>query len=166
MSAERSTEATPREAGRGETPVVPAPRTSRELATMLWAGWPFADPSWAYHEPSLPAGVPIRIEELVEGGQVIIRAELPGVDPANDIEVVVDEGVLTIRANRHEKQEERNSRGYRTEFRYGSFVRQVQLPKGTSAEVVSATYSDGVLEVRMPAPAPGGTARKIDVERA
>lgn len=165
MSADTPTGPAPGGTARTETPVAPAPRTSRDLATMLWAGWPFADPSWAWHEPDLPAGVPIRIEELITADQVIIRAELPGVDPAKDIKVVVDEGMLTIRANRRENTQERTSRGFRTEFRYGSQVRQVQLPKGTSTEVVSATYSDGVLEVRMPAPAPGGKARRIDVER-
>jgi len=160
-----SSPATQEVAGHAETPVAPAPRTPRDLATLL-SGWPFAEGAWAWPDQTAPAGTPIRVEELVENDQVVVRAELPGVDPAKDIEVVVDEGILSIRAVRHETSSERTARGYRSEFRYGSFVRQVRLPKGTNAEVVSATYRDGILEVRMPAPAPGSTARRIDVEHA
>ena len=82
----------------------------------------------------------------------MIRAELPGVDPDRDIDVSVDNGVLTIAAERQESNREQLEKGYRSEFRYGSFVRQVRLPAGTSAEVVSAAYKDGVLEIRMPKP--------------
>ena len=56
-------------------------------------------------------------------------------------------------------------KGYRSEFRYGSFVRQVRLPARTSAEVVSAAYKDGVLEIRMPKPPPEATSRRIQIER-
>jgi Hsp20/alpha crystallin family len=56
-------------------------------------------------------------------------------------------------------------RGYRSEFRYGSFVRQVPLPAGTSAEVVSAAYNDGVLEIRLPKPTPEAASRRIQVQR-
>lgn len=149
-----------------ETAVAPSPRTPRELATLMFAGWPFTDSAWAWPDQTAPAGAPIRVEELVENEQVVVRAELPGVDPEKDIEVTVEDGILTIRAERRETSEDRTARGYHSEFRYGSFVRQVRLPKGTSAEVVSAAYRDGVLEVRMPAPVADRTVRRIDVERA
>jgi HSP20 family protein len=144
---------------------VPAPRTPRDLVEMLWGGWPFGDVGWPFGERATTAGNLIRVEEVIENDQVVIRAELPGVDPDEDIEVTVDEGVLTIKAERREQAEDRTGRGYRTEFRYGSFVRRVPLPKGTSAEVVSATYKDGVLEVRMPAPVAEAPGRRITVER-
>ena len=167
MSTETSSSPATREvAGHAEMPVVPVPRTSPDLDTLMLSGWPFAEGTWAWPDQTAPAGAPIRVEELVENGQVVVRAELPGVDPDKDIEVGVDEGVLIVRVVRHQRSTDRTARGYRSEFRYGSFVRQVRLPKGTTAEVVSATYHDGVLEVRMPAPAPGGTVRRIDVERA
>ncbi len=149
-----------------ETAVTLEPRTPRDLASLMFAGWPFGESTWAWPDLTPPTSAPIRVEEAIEDGQVVVRAEIPGVDPEKDIEVVVDEGVLTIRARKEEKKDQRSARGYRTEFRYGSFERRVRLPKGTSAEVVSASYRDGVLEVRMPAPAAGGTARKIDVQRS
>ena len=139
-------------------------RTSRDLVNRLWTGWPFDENTWAWPQPATGSPAPVRVEELVADGQVVIRAELPGVDPA-DIEVLVDQDVLNVRAERHEHTEDKSASGYRTEFRYGSFERQVRLPQGTSAEVVSATYTDGVLEVRMPAPAPVTGARRVEVER-
>lgn len=139
------------------------PRTSQQVAKQVWTAWPFDDGSWAWPHPSA-SNAPLRVEEMVDDGQVVVRAELPGVDPV-DIEVLVDDGVLTVRAERHESQQDRSARSYRTEFRYGAFERQIRLPQGATAEVVSATYRDGVLEVRMPAPAPASGTRRIEVER-
>ncbi|HWI01561.1 MAG TPA: Hsp20 family protein [Propionibacteriaceae bacterium] len=55
--------------------------------------------------------------------------------------------------------------GARSEFRYGSFVRQVRLPKGTGPDVISAAYRDGVLEIRMPKPSGEPTKQRIQIER-
>jgi len=113
-------------------------------------GWPFRD---------------IKVEEFVDGNHLVIRAELPGVDPDRDIDVSIDNGVLTIAAERQESNREKVEKGYRSEFHYGSFVRQVRLPAGTSAEVVSAAYKDGVLEIRMPKPTPEAASRRIQIQR-
>jgi HSP20 family protein len=95
----------------------------------------------------------------------VIRAELPGVEPDRDIDVSVDNGVLTIAAERQESNRKKLDKGgYRSEFRYGSFMRQVRLPAGTSAEVVSAAYKDGVLEIRMPKPGEAAF-RRIQIQR-
>ncbi|KAE8764123.1 Hsp20 family protein [Georgenia thermotolerans] len=120
---------------------------------------------WPFREAGRPAGVPIRVEEVREGDQLVVRAELPGVDPEKDIDVTVDEGVLTIRAQRQERTEDKQADSYRSEFRYGQFERQIRLPKGTSPDVVSASYRDGLLEVRLPIPAEEPSARRIDVQR-
>jgi HSP20 family protein len=144
---------------------IPVPRMPRDLIQLLWGGWPFSEVAAPFRDMEAPAGVPIRVEEVIENDQVVIRAELPGIDPEKDIEVTIDEGVLTIKAERRQDREEKTERGYRTEFQYGKFVRQVRLPKGTTAEVVSAGYRDGVLEVRMPAPVAGPAGRRIQVER-
>lgn len=144
---------------------IPAPRTPRDLVDLLWAGWPFGDLGWPFGERAAAAADLIRVEEVIENDQVVVRAELPGVDPDRDIEVTVDEGVLTIKAERREQAEDRTGHGYRSEFRYGRLVRRLRLPRGTSAEVVSATYKDGVLEVRMPAPVAETPGRRISVER-
>ncbi|BCW19358.1 Hsp20/alpha crystallin family protein [Pseudarthrobacter enclensis] len=95
----------------------------------------------------------IRVEELVDGNTLVVRAELPGIDPDKDVDVSVADGVLTIKAERQEKSEHKDKDGYRSEFRYGSFVRRLPLPGGVQQNDVTASYKDGLLEVRAPLPA-------------
>jgi HSP20 family protein len=132
-------------------------RWPRDL-TDLWGGWqPFGAMNWPFRD--------IKVEEFIDGEQLVVRAEVPGVDPDRDIDVSVDNGVLTIAAERRESSREKLDKGLHSEFRYGSFVRQVRLPAGTSPEVVSATYKDGVLEIRMPRPSAEAASRRIQIQR-
>ena len=132
-------------------------RWPRDL-TDLWGGWqPFGAVNWPFRD--------IKVEEFTDGEQLVVKAELPGVDPERDIDVSVDNGVLTIAAERRESNREKFDKGVHSEFRYGSFVRQVRLPAGTSPEVVSATYKDGVLEIRMPKPSAEAASRRIQIQR-
>ncbi|ACL39683.1 heat shock protein Hsp20 [Pseudarthrobacter chlorophenolicus A6] len=95
---------------------------------------------------------PIRVEEFVDGKNLVIRAEMPGVDPDNDIEVTMEDGALKIHAERQEKEEHKDNGRYRSEFHYGSFSRSIPLPEGVKEEDVKASYTNGVLEVRAPMP--------------
>jgi HSP20 family protein len=132
-------------------------RWPRDL-TDLWTGWqPFGAMNWPFRD--------IKVEEFIDGEQLVVRAELPGVDPERDIDVSVENGVLTIAAERKESSREKFDKGFHSEFRYGSFVRQVRLPAGTSPEVLSATYKDGVLEIRMPKPSAEAATRRIQIQR-
>ncbi len=88
----------------------------------------------------------IRVEERLEKGTYTLRAELPGVDPAKDVDISVREGQLTIKAERSERKEE----GTRSEFHYGSFYRSVPLPSGAKEDAIEATYTDGILTVSVP----------------
>lgn len=92
----------------------------------------------------------IRVEEIHEDGALLVRAELPGVDPDKDIEVTATDGVLQIRAHREHREHVEEDGRNRTEFRYGSFLRQLALPTGAVEDDVTATYHDGILEVRVP----------------
>ncbi len=93
----------------------------------------------------------MHLEEFREDGMLVVRAELPGIDPDRDVEITVAEGTLCIRAERRERHEERGNGGfYRSEFRYGQFTRTLALPSGVTAGDVSADYTDGILEVRVP----------------
>ena len=92
----------------------------------------------------------VKVEETVEDGVHVVRAELPGIDPEKNVEIDVTDGLLHIGAEREERSEEARGEGYRTEFRYGRFERTIRLPEGTSADAITASYKDGILEVRMP----------------
>lgn len=95
-------------------------------------------------------GEAIPVEEFVDDDDLVIRAELPGVDADDDIDVAVDDGRLSIRARRERREETKDEHSFRSEFHYGSFRRSMPLPKGTEADDVKATYRDGILEVRVP----------------
>ena len=88
----------------------------------------------------------MRLEDETKEGLYEVRAELPGVDPIEDIEVTVRDGRLTIKALRTRTTE---SNGL-SEFSYGSFTRTVSLPAGADEDDISATYDRGILTVLVP----------------
>ncbi|MGF1662888.1 MAG: Hsp20/alpha crystallin family protein [Kineosporiaceae bacterium] len=155
----------------GQRSGVSAVRSPRELFELVQAGWPFGQAGWPWREAgpwrdlAESGGHLIRVEESTEDGTRVVRAELPGVDPGKDVSVTIEDDTLVISARREERSESRDSEGYRSEFRYGSFTRHVRLPRGTTPEVVSATYRDGVLEVRLPVGPTGEAPRRIPVSR-
>jgi HSP20 family protein len=110
----------------------------------------------------------IRVEQFLDGNTLVVRAEVPGIDPEKDVDVSVADGMLHIKAEREEKSEQKSKNGYRSEFRYGSFTRTIALPPGAREEDVTASYKDGVLEVRAPAPeqAPASGKRKIQINHS
>ena len=92
----------------------------------------------------------LRVEELADGDTLVVRAELPGIDPDKDVEISMHDGMLHIRAERRESSESKDKAEYRSEFRYGMFERTLPLPTGVTESEVKATYKDGILEVRLP----------------
>lgn len=108
----------------------------------------------------------IRLEEFDEESTHVVRAEMPGIDPDKDVEISIDHGLLTVRAERrHEEKSEKKGR-FHSEFSYGAFSRTVRLPAGATEDDVQATYRDGILEIRFPTAGGQATARTIPVTRA
>ena len=108
----------------------------------------------------------IKVEEFREDGAMVVRAELPGIDPDKDVELTVENGYLTLHAERHEEnKEEKGKERYYSEFKYGSFTRVIPLPPGATDADVKATYSDGILEVRLPVDAAKAETYKVPVTR-
>lgn len=101
----------------------------------------------------------IRVEDFVQEGTYVLRAELPGVDPDRDIDLEVNADSLTISGQRQEEQRDRNHH----EFHYGSFSRTVPLPRGIKPEDVKASYTDGVLEVRIPIPTETQQTQRVPI---
>jgi HSP20 family protein len=101
---------------------------------------------WFDTDFAVRAGHLIRVEDRLSDKEYLLRAELPGLDPGKDIQVTVDEGILTITAERREEEHTRT----RTEFRYGALQRSVRLPAGSDTEHVVARYTGGILEVTVP----------------
>jgi HSP20 family protein len=101
-----------------------------------------AFPSFSGLRPAFDTRL-MRLEDEIKDGRYEVRAEIPGVDPAEDIEITMRDGQLTIKAERSEKKEFDG----RSEFSYGSFVRTVSLPAGADEDDVKATYDKGILTV-------------------
>ena len=108
----------------------------------------------------------MRIEEFVEKGESVVRVEMPGVDPERDLDISVTDGVLRIHAERTKETKDEAEGRTRSEFRYGSFTREVELPAGASEDDVKASYRDGIIEVRVPVKeAVVAASRKIPIAK-
>jgi predicted unusual protein kinase regulating ubiquinone biosynthesis (AarF/ABC1/UbiB family)/HSP20 family molecular chaperone IbpA len=124
---------------------LPRPQAPARFRTMFpdladWLESPWTGP------PPFPTGQAFRLEETIRDECYVIRAELPGLDPENDIEITVDGQILTIRAERRQQ----DSGPHRSEFRYGSLTRTVRLTSRVDAADVTARYEKGVLEISIP----------------
>lgn len=108
----------------------------------------------------------IRVEEEMVDGKLVIRAELPGIDPDKDVDIAIKDDMLTLRAERKQRAEAQTAGGFRSEFRYGSFQRMLSLPKGCTAADVVAEYKDGILVVTVPVPVMESEAHKVPVTKA
>ena len=140
---------------------VPRPQAPARFRTMFpdladWLESPWTGP------PPFLAGQVFRLEESIRDDRYVIRAELPGLDPENDIDVTVDGRILTIRAERRQQA----NGPHRSEFRYGSLTRAVKLPAGVDPADITARYDKGVLEVSVPVRAVKPEGTRIPVEDA
>ncbi|APX04215.1 Hsp20/alpha crystallin family protein [Arthrobacter sp. QXT-31] len=128
------------------------------------AGSDISEPFRRFLEGDL--GSWLRVEEYREDGTMVVKAEVPGIDPDKDVDITLVGNELQIDVRHEEKTEHKDKRGYRTEFRYGNFSRTIALPAPVDEKDIRASYNDGVLEVRIPVPDdPTGASRKIPVAR-
>ena len=117
------------------------------------------DPVWSgrgRRGPLAPA-----IETFVRDDKLVVRADLPGIDPAA-VEIAVEGNLLTIKGERKWTAEGSEPERSYSEVAYGSFERVLTLPQGVDPQSVEASYKDGVLEVTMKAPS-AMVARKVPI---
>jgi HSP20 family protein len=88
---------------------------------------------------------------LETDSELVLRADLPGIDE-DDVEIEVKDGVLVVSGERAAEHEEKGEGFHRVERAFGRFSRSLTLPQGVDAGKVAATFSNGVLEVRVPKP--------------
>lgn len=136
-------------------PVQHRPRSFFPELSEIFEGFP----SWASLRPAFGNQV-IRVEDEMKDGNYEIRAEIPGVDPAKDVDITVRDGLLTIKAQRTEKKE---SAG-RSEFSYGTFMRSVTLPAGADQDAIKASYDKGILTVSVPVTEAQAVEKHVAVE--
>lgn len=103
------------------------------------------------------------VDVIDEKNQYIVKAELPGVK-RKDIDVSINNGVLTINAERRMEEESKDEKGQviRRESRYGSYVRSMTLDNTVDVKSVKADYKDGILKLVLPK-SEEAKPQKIDV---
>jgi len=103
------------------------------------------------------------LDVLQEDGDIVVRAELPGVKQ-EDVDITFHNGVLTISGVRKAEEQKEGSGYYVRERRYGSFRRSMSLPQDVNESNISARFEDGVLEVRVAGAAAVQEPRRIQIQ--
>ncbi len=101
-------------------------------------------------DESLTFGTWLPPVDIVDNGsEIVIEAELPGMKK-EDIDIRVENNVLTLHGQRKREHEEKTKDFFRSERVYGSFTRSFTLPATVAVDKIDATYKDGVLRVVLP----------------
>ena len=91
------------------------------------------------------------VEVFQRGDELVVRADLPGLDK-DDVDVEISDDAVTIRGDRKQEHEEEREGYYRSERSYGSFYRMIPLPEGAIADSATANFNNGVLEITVQVP--------------
>ena len=118
-------------------------RTMENTVNRLWRGFggEVADPA--------VEGWNVPLDVAREGDNILVHASLPGVDPEN-IDVSIEDNVLTIKAATHSDMERKEGEYLMRERRTGSFHRALRLPDTVDTERIQPTCKNGVLTITIP----------------
>lgn len=111
--------------------------------------------------PAFGKGLSIPVEVSEKDEMVLVRVELPGLDP-KDIDIQVKQGQLRISGEKKETTSSEKEKIHYREVRYGSFYRSIPLPARVDDDQAKARFKDGVLTVELPK-SPEAQPRKITV---
>ena len=98
---------------------------------------------------SVPEGTSLPLDIIEKDGRILVRASLPGVRPEN-VDVSIDNGILTIRGELRFDEEHKDAKVYRREISTGTFARSIRLPEETDVSQVEATFDNGFVTVTIP----------------
>ena len=125
--------------------------------TDAWWTGALAPAGWSAWLPLPTQG--IRIEAYLDGDRHVVRAELPGIDPAKDVHITYLDGTLRLQVERTREHRDKVC----SEFHYGSFTRTIELPRGVREDDIAATYTDGILQVTVKVGEPEQAAKRVPV---
>lgn len=106
---------------------------------------------WRYENRLADASWIPTLETFRKDEKIVVRADLPGLTK-DDIDIEVEDDMLTISGERSEETRDDRDDFYRTERTYGRFFRAIPLPDGVEADKIDAAFTNGVLEVTIPTP--------------
>ena len=106
-----------------------------------------------------------KVDVRQRGSELVISADLPGVDPS-DVTAEVTEDAVVITGQRREEKVEDSGDVYKVERKFGEFFREIPLPQGAIVDQARASFKDGVLEISVPAPpAQASRGRRLEIEK-
>ena len=105
----------------------------------------------------------IKVDVYETENEVVATCDIPGLEKSEDVNIDIENNVLTISGSMNKTNETKEKNMYSKERYTGSFQRVITLPSPVTIEGVSATYKNGVLEVKMPKTTPN-KKKKIDVD--
>jgi HSP20 family protein len=110
------------------------------MAGEMWGAWR----PYTYHTHPTP-----RMDMYEDKEGLVIKAELPGISKA-DIDISLEGDILTLKAEKKEEKVAEDTNYYCCERGFGQYSRSVSLPYPVDAEKISATFKNGLLEIRLP----------------
>jgi HSP20 family protein len=128
------------------TDLVEVDRPFADMFRGLLTPWAFRP--WITATEGRP--YPPTTDVFARNGDIVVRVELPGIDPTKDVTVTVEDGELTVKGERKQDEEIKEEGFYKKESTFGYFERHIVVPEETRESEIKATYSDGVLEVVIP----------------
>jgi HSP20 family protein len=106
-----------------------------------------------------------QVEVMEREGNMIVRADLPGMNP-DDVQVEITDDAIILQGERRQEHEEQREGRYVSEVTYGTFYRAIPLPEGANAENARATFRDGVLEITVPVQQRESRRKQLQIESA
>lgn len=107
-------------------------------------------------------GSSLSMDVIRRDDSIVIRADIPGIEP-DDVAIEVEDDVLTVSGEHAEEHDEEGDHYVRRERHFGSFSRSMTLPPGVDADAITATTTNGVLEVTVPVPKVQA-AKKVEIK--
>ena len=129
-------------------------------------GWPAFGGIGFGTRPVHAPGVAVHLDVREEAGQIVIEADLPGVDE-KDVTVTLANGLLSIKGEKRTEREEKKDDYHIAERSFGRFERTLRLPDGIDESAVSAKFDKGVLKIVAPKrPEAVKSERRIEIKKA
>ncbi len=124
-------------------------RRAHRLANRRWAGFPAFNTGAGFSERAERQDWSIPLDIVKDGDNITVEASLPGVQP-DDIDVTIEAGVLTIKADTKVEEEGKDGGYVVRERRAGSFHRSLRLPEQVDADKVEPRSENGILTITLP----------------
>lgn len=102
------------------------------------------------------------VDIFVKSSDMIIRVDVSGIDPEN-VDITIADDILTLKGDRKSDREIREDDYYSSEISYGSFERNVRIPRGIDPNSIQATYKNGILEIVVPGAAEKEKPQKVNI---